>query len=64
MPGIFDDERRSHGPIWPDPFGTGRFFDHAASRPACVGPATLHRSLLPWAKNRSRHGGELSVYGP
>ncbi len=64
MSGIFNDERRSQGSFWPDPFGTGRFFAHAASRPAYVGPATMRRPLLPWAKNRSRHGGAVIVHGP
>jgi hypothetical protein len=64
MLGIFNDERRSHGPIGPDPFRTGRFFAHAASRPAYVGPATWRRPLLPWAKNRSRHSGVLIVNRP
>ncbi len=52
MPSIFNDERRGHGPIGPDPFGTGRFFAHAASRPAYVG--------LPHGASRSYRGRKIA----
>ena len=69
MPSIFDDERRGCGAKSPDRFAAGRIFARAASRAACVGPATRRHPLLTplWddgAKIRSRHGRHLNLNRP
>ena len=61
---IFEDERRGHASLEVNPFGTGRIFPPAASRHACVGPATLHIPLLTGGKIRSRLGTTLIVDRP
>ena len=64
MLGIFDDERRGCGAKSPDRCAAGRIFATAASRAACVGPATRRHPLLTLAKIRSRHGHHLNVHRP
>ena len=64
MLGIFDDERRGCGAKSPDRFAAGRVFARAASRAACVGPATRRHPLLALAKIRLRHGHHQNVNRP
>jgi hypothetical protein len=61
---IFDDERRGHGPIAPDPLADGTLFGRGGVAVGLCGPATPRLPLLTPAKNRSRHGGAIIVRRP
>ena len=61
---IFDDERRGHGPIAPDPFRDGTIFSRGRVAGALCGTTTLRRPLLTTDKNRSRHGDAMIVNRP
>ena len=64
MQRIFKDERRGFAPFAPNPEGTGPFSPPAASRNACVGPATRRIPLLTGGENGLRHGSNLTVNRP
>lgn len=58
MPGIFDDERREDGPIWPNPCGTRR-----------ISPLVSVTKRLKWvtlrrvsclASNKMRHADTVN----
>ena len=64
MQRIFNDERRGHGPFGPDRLSDGTLFHRGRVPNGLCGATTLRRPLLTPVKNRSRHGGEITVNRP
>ena len=64
MLGIFDDDRRHPGPIWPNAGGAGSIVPPAASRMACGGATPPRHPLLADGKIASRRDRNVNVYRP
>jgi len=64
MQRIFNDERRGHGLFWSDCLNDGTLFHRGRVPNGSCGTTTPRRPFLTPVKNRSRHGGELTIYRP
>jgi len=64
MLGIFDDDRRQPGPIWPNAVGAGSILPPTASQTACGAATPRRHSLLAGGKIASRRDRNVNFYRP